>query len=169
MAGLAELDFEGSIRTVKLPRGMQMTVRGLALSDVTRIFRQHANDVEEIFKGFAEDGAALAGKSGDPKFAQNAVATKFGSELLSNFPELVADIIAYASDEPTLSHKARQLPFPVQMEALKAIAELTFVEEDSLKKVMEIVVQMVAKTTDVLSDLNQQRIGSLPSSDKPAS
>lgn len=160
MAGLAELDFEGSVKEIKLPKGQRMTVRGLALSDVTLIFRQHANDVETIFTSFAQDGKQLT-QVGDPKYAEKAVATKFGEQLLSNFPDLVASIIAYGSDEPTLAHKARQLPFPVQMEAINAIAELTFVEEDSLKKVAEIVIQMVQKTTELLGELNQQATTSL--------
>lgn len=165
MAGLADFDFEGLTREIKLPNGVMLVVRGLALSDVTRIFRAHADDIETMFSSFSQDKDAIV-PTGDPKYAQTAVATKFGGELLSNFPMVAADIIAYAADEPTLAHKARKLPFPIQLEALQAIAELTFTEEDALKKVAEIVIQMVAKTTATLSDLNQQQIGLLQSEGK---
>ena len=171
MAGLAELedDLESGVREIKLPggKGKSFTVRGLALSDISNLLRARSTDIEAFFVKFSQgQGTALV--SGDPKYA-NQLATKFGSDLLGSAPDLAADIIAYASDEPTRAHIVRRLPFPVQIEALEAISELTFVEEETLKKVVATVTKFMAGTTDLLSDINQQRIGSMLSENGLAS
>ena len=170
MAGLAELedDLESGVREIKLPggKGKSFTVRGLALSDISNLLRARSTDIEAFFIKFSQGQEKAI--VGDPKYAHN-LATKFGSDLLGTAPDLAADIIAYASDEPTRAHIVRKLPFPVQIEALEAIAELTFTEEDTLKKVVATVTKFMAGTTDLLSDINQQRIGSMLSENGLAS
>ena len=169
MAGLADYEkFEGSVREIQLGGGQTMTVRGLALSDMTRLFQEHAPDLEALFIKFAKDEDAVK-LVGDPKFASKGAATKFGKDLLTTAPDLAAKVIAHAGDEPGKWLVAKRLPFTVQMTALEAISELTFVEEDSLKKAGEVVIRAVAGITNLLTDLNQQRIGSLQLEDKPAS
>lgn len=170
MAGLAEIDgdLESGIREIKLPGGKRsFTVRGLALTDISNIIRARSNDIEAFYVKFSE-GMGMGDAAGDPKYA-SVMATKFGSSLLTSAPDLAADIIAYASDEPTLAHTVRKLPFPVQIEALEAIGELTFTEEDSLKKAVATVVKFMAGTTDLLSGINQQRIGSMLSENESLS
>lgn len=168
MAGLSDLDFEDITRSIKLPNGKEFTVRGIALSDISRIVRTNTHDIQGFFMKFmGERETAL--QSADPKFASLGMATKFGNSLLSGAPDLAADIIATASDEPHLAHKVRQMPFPAQLEALEAIAELTFNGEDGIKKAGEAIIRMLKGATSLLEDQNRSAIGTLDSDANPAS
>lgn len=160
MAGLQAYAEQGDdlVGVIPLPNGGELVVSGLSLADISRLIRARTADMEVFFNKFMAEKKASA----DPKFA-DAAATEFGRELLTAAPDIAADIIALASGEPTLTHVARKLPFPIQLEALEQIANLTFVGEDGLKKAIEIVIRMVAGATGTFSDLNVSRIGSLVS------
>jgi hypothetical protein len=58
----------------------------------------------------------------------------FGTVLLATLPDLCAEIIAIASDEPDLADKAKRLPAPTQLNALSQIFEITFVEPGSVTR-----------------------------------
>lgn len=167
MAGLSDIDIDAGIETVMLPKGGSFTVRGLALSDITRIFRARTQDLSDFFEHYMAENDKLS--SGDPKYQALKSSTKFGGALLEKAPDVVADIIAYASDEPTKSHVARTLPFPVQLDALEKIAALTFTEEDGAKKAAETVMRMITGGRNLMGDLTQQVSGFIPSDDKSAS
>lgn len=168
MAGLSDLDFEDATRAIKLPNGGSFTVRGIAMSDISRIVRSNTHDIEGFFMKFMGD-REQAMASPDPKFAAVGMATKFGKDLLMGAPALAADIIAAASDEPHLAHKVQRMPFPAQLEALEAIADLTFNGDDGIKKVGEVIIRMLKGATSLVEDQNRSEIGSLASEDNTAS
>jgi hypothetical protein len=168
MAGLAELDLESMMRKIDLPNGGFFTVRGIAISDISRIVRSNSHDLEGFFMKWAGEQQAIH-KSPDPKFAAKGLATKFGKDLLAGAPDLAADIIAHASDEPAMSHRVKMLPFPVQLEALDAIAELTFNGEDGIKKAVEAVIKMLRGATSLAESQNLSEIGTMVSEDNTAS
>lgn len=168
MAGLADLDFEDITRTINLPNGASFTVRGIAMSDISRIVRTNTHDLGAFFERFMGE-REQAMQSPDPKFASLGMATKFGKDLLTSAPALAADIIAHASDEPHLSHKVQRMPFPAQLEALEAIAELTFNGEEGIKKAGEVIVRMLRGATSLLADQNLSEIGTLDSEGNSAS
>ena len=168
MAGLSDLALEDLTRTVTLPNGSSFTVRGIALSDISRIVRANSHDINGFFMKFMGQRQEMQ-NSPDPKFAAMGMATKFGSDLLKGAPDLAADIIAYASDEPNLAYKVKALPFPAQLDALEKIAELTFNGEDGIKKAVETIVKMLRGATGLIEDQNRSEIGIMASEGNEAS
>lgn len=124
--GLA--DYQPVRETVAISGGQSMQVRGLALEDVTVLFRAHLADLDKV--------VAIFGKQLDADQAVTAMMTH-AIALVKEAPGLVANLIALASDEPDAVDNARRLPFAVQVTALKAVARLTFDEAGGPKKFVE--------------------------------
>ena len=61
------------------------------------------------------------------------------------------------------------MPFPAQLEALEAIAELTFNGEEGIKKAGEAIIRMLRGATSLLADRNLSEIGTLDSEGNTAS
>lgn len=127
--------------TIKAAGG-EFAVRGLSLADLTRLVRRHGRAMSEFFDRMAS--------SGNVDLERVAV---MGSALAEAAPELAAEIIAVAADEPELVDTALRLPFPVQIEALEKIALLTFETEGGAKKVVEAVIRSVSGVQTFLADL----------------
>lgn len=94
------------------------TVRGLCFDDVTRIIKTHQEAVEKVIDAYGN-------KVPDAAILQM---------LISELPELTAKVIACAADEPDAVQNARKLSMPKQVDALTAIARLTFDEVGGVKK-----------------------------------
>lgn len=118
-------DYQPATQVIKVGRGGSFTVRGLSLSDVQILLASYYPDIEHLVD--------LYGSVSDDVFARGNT-ERFILELARRAPALVADAIALAADEPAMSERARQLPFPVQVDALKAIGKLTFEEVGGPKK-----------------------------------
>lgn len=88
------------------------------------------------------------------------------NEALRMAPGLVAQIIAFAVDDPEVEDMderlqlVRKLPFTAQMEALEAIAELTFATEGGPKKVVEIVIRAANRLTETIQSFQDSPDGS---------
>lgn len=125
-------------RTISTPGG-SFAVRGLSPHDVFAIYRRRAGEMALWFERMqASDRFSLD--------AMPAVATS----LLDTAPDIGAELIAAAADAGTDAEAvgiARQLPIGVQVEALEAIASLTFTQEMPPKKLLEIVVRMARGLT----------------------
>jgi hypothetical protein len=113
-------------RTINLPNDKKMSVRSFGFDDIQYLLVNKHGLIDTALKLFGESG--FNGDSADPQQVR-----EFGVSLLAALPELVAELIAIAADEPDMGDKARRLPAPVQLEALMAIYELTFTEPDSVK------------------------------------
>lgn len=100
-------------------------VRGLCADDIIFALVTDQEGVEKAVDLF---------KAGDFENPQHQI--KFISTFAVQIPALAAQLVACASDEPDQAEKVARLPFPKQVEALQAIAELTLVEPDSLKKLL---------------------------------
>lgn len=150
MAGLSEYDYDSAVETVALPGGKSFTVRGVALSDIAQIFRLHSAAIEAYFTQYMVEKEV----SGDPKYAAMQQSTKFSMVLLEQAPDLAAQIIATASDEPHMAHRVRGLSFAIQLDALKKIGDLTFIEEDSAKKAFETVLGLIQGVNPAISQTN---------------
>jgi hypothetical protein len=109
-------------------------VRGLGLADIVAIFDANREQVSAVFAEIAirpDAEMVLADMGG------------FATNLARGAPRVVAHIIARAADEedPGL---AEALPFPVQIDALEKVAQLTFATEAAAKKVMETIIRMAS-------------------------
>lgn len=97
------------------------SVRGLSFEDVTALIGKHQSALEELIDRYNQKGS-------------DAEVLQF---LVRETPSLTAQIIALASDEPDQELAARKLPMPKQIDALTAIAKLTFEEAGGVKKFVE--------------------------------
>lgn len=136
-------DYQPLRSPVPLGNGNSMDVRGLSLDDVAVLMNQHLVDLERLFDlyegGVREDAKVLA-------------TAQFAIGLTRDAPALVANVIALAAapdgasrDEiAALVPKARTLPMPVQVEAIKAISLLTFAEAGGAKNFLSSLTNLIA-------------------------
>lgn len=138
---LTELGF--ATESVKLAKG-DLTLRGLSLSDILSLYRANAEALRKLYTQVTLD----TGQKLSLENESDVVAL-----IAASAPEIVAQIIAMAADEPTAVDVARRLAFPVQIEALEKIGKLTFSQEGGPKKVVEAIVRMTGGITSLGQDL----------------
>lgn len=127
--------FTPPTEVVQFPGG-HITLRGLALNDLTRLVKRHGPQMRTIFSQLAGAGKIdLADASTDDILLQ----------LLETAPGLIGDVIAHACDEPDNGTAASRLPATTQIEALEIIYRLTLEAEGGLEK-LKGTVQRVART-----------------------
>ncbi len=122
-----------------------LTIRGLSLTDLTTLVNSKGPEVALVFGKIMSGGSSIDTK--DVKVVIN--------DLMPQFPKLVAEVIAIASDEytPESIIIAGTLPFPVQYAALEAVFLRTFQSESELKKLVESIVKKMAGVTDILTQM----------------
>lgn len=98
----------------------KLVIRGLSTADITFIAKRNMEQLEKLFDLF-ENGL---GEQADPKV--------FGMELMEQFPDLVAQIIALAADSPDQAGECAKLPGPVQLKAVIAVYDLTIEDTGGL-------------------------------------
>ncbi len=126
---------------VELPDG-GFVVRGLSLNDVSILVQRHGKRLSELFQQFTEQG----------DLTTETVAA-FALPLIQSAPEIAAELIACAAGDPDDAEIAGRLPFPVQIDALEKIANLTFEAGGGPKKLLETVVRLAQGTTSLLDSL----------------
>lgn len=126
---------------VKFPGG-DIAVRGLSLDDLSFIVQRHGAKLNVLFTSFTEKGELTVEGVAD-----------FALPLLQAAPEIASELIACASGDPADAGIAATLPFPVQLEALEKLAELTFNVSGGPKKLVETVLRMAKGTTGLLESL----------------
>ena len=97
------------------------TVRGLTLAEIIALADRHAQPIASAI------APHMTGDLNNPIPPKNDTALAFDmlNMVAGVAPDLLAEIIAIAADEPEAVNVAAQLPFPSQLEAILAIAELT--------------------------------------------
>ncbi|KGJ23760.1 hypothetical protein [Paracoccus sanguinis] len=107
--------------------GVVGRVRALNDGDVSLIWQKHEEALEQVLALATGDGAA------------NATA-KVIEIALTNFPDLVADVICLASGEDwdRAIQGVRKMPLGLKMEALGTIIRMTLESEGGLEKLFGI-------------------------------
>lgn len=117
-------------------RGGTISVRGLALNDITSLMRNHIDEVSTLFRLYDKE------ETRETAMAQSA---QFAITIIQQTPELVARLIVMASDSaPEDIAKAERLSLSTQVELLRNIIELTFEEAGGAKKFIDGLIKMVA-------------------------
>ncbi len=124
-----------------------LNVRGLSVQDLTTAIRDHKDSLNKAFS-FAEG-----------RLEEDQNLTEFGMELMEQFPELVALLIALAADMPNRAGEIKHLPAPVQLRLMVAIYELTIEDtgglQDFLHQVFAIINQLKKTTHSLNSQVGQ--------------
>lgn len=126
-------------------RSGDFTVRGLDVDSLSLLIRQHGKDMTEIFNKFSDEEAEIT--------PERVMA--FALPLIEAFPQLVAQLVACAADDPSPEAVAtfRRLPISVQADALEQVIVLTFDAEGGPKKFAETVVRLLQGTNGLLTSL----------------
>lgn len=126
-------DYKPETKTIKT-RAVTFEVRGLSFTDISALIRLHYTDLEALFTIYEQEGVTGG---------MNSVSiARYATGLMKDAPGLVSHIIARAADEPELVDVAGRLPLLAQVDALKAIGQLTFEEVGGAKKLMEMVMNL---------------------------
>ncbi|MCB1865173.1 MAG: hypothetical protein KDG50_07055 [Chromatiales bacterium] len=130
-------DFKPETRGVKFSGG-SFEVRGISLEDLAVLVRTHLPDLETLFQLF-ERAEEIDGGDLD----------SLAAAVFREAPGFVANVIALAAGEPDEAPTAQLLPFPVQVQVIKDVAELTFSEVGGVKKFLTIVASMLGSPTTI--------------------
>lgn len=119
-----------------------LTVRGLSTQDLTTAIRTHKDSLTKAFnlaEGRLEDDQSI---------------TEFGMELMEQFPELVAQLIALAADIPDKAGEVIRLPVPIQFRLVTAIYELTIEDTGGLEDFLDQVFAVLKRLRVTTHSLN---------------
>lgn len=114
--------FRPLTKAVALPSNGSLDVRGLNFEDLTVLVDKHKDTLENLFSDYQDEDTSV----------QSLL-----TSLLKESPAFCAEVIALACDEPEATANARKLSFPVQVDALMSIGELTFSEAGGVKKFLD--------------------------------
>lgn len=131
---------------VEVAKGVTITVRGLSFLDVSTIFRDHAAVLDKLYREHVIERHEMP------------PADQLAKALMTEAPDVVAHIIARANDEPELFEKVSKLPGITQVNALLAVARLTFHSEDEVKKLLETVIQGAGVLSNLLGIAKGPRV-----------
>lgn len=126
--------------------GGNFAVRGLCLDDVAYLIGRHGEQIQQLLAQFQADKHS--------ELSSEAISA-FAAPLLKQAPRIAAEVIACATgevDEESVT-VAQGLPFPIQIEAIQAVAKLTFEVAGGPKKLVESVIQIAQGTNGLLTDL----------------
>lgn len=130
------------------------SVRALGVADLQLGYDLYAGAIEALYSAFVESDDKLT----IPEFVKRVV---------SESPEVAAFTIAAASDEPGELVIASKLPLLTQIEALTAIAQMTFHSLDALKKTLA-QMGLLEKVEGILQALWSNADVELPESSTPS-
>lgn len=130
---MALSDFELPTEEIRVGK-TTIIVRGLGFADVALLITRNKESLEKAVTMFGAQAAPAA----------------VAAVVIAELPDLVAQVIACACDEPGAVKQAQRLPAPVQLEAVLAIGRLTFEETGSVKKFAEQVADIVKSATAML-------------------
>lgn len=120
-----------------MSEGSVISVTGLSLNHISRLIHHHFQDIEALFAIFEKHDQV---HSGDLEHIFLG--------LIQDAPGFVANVIALAAGEPDEAEKAQGLPFPVQIQLLTSIADLTFRDVGGPKKALEMVTSLLVKARE---------------------
>lgn len=121
---MAILDFEVAEKRIETRRGT-FVVRGMNVEDLTYLTTHY---FEDMVKALETHGLSLSETTLDNR---ESLAELF-LLLVRDFPGLVAEMISRAAEEPDKLDQIRRIAFPVQLQLLHAITELTIEDAGGL-------------------------------------
>ncbi len=148
-------DYVIATRTVALHGDNKLSIRALGFDDIQHLLINRHGLIDSALKLFGDSGF-------DAERANEQEVRSFAAKMLATLPELVAELIAIAADEPDLADKAKRLPAPVQLEALMAAYQLTFTEPDSVKNFFDHLADLISSIPrpKVVDPIPNHRAGS---------
>ena len=130
------------VRWGKAGKEKVLNVRGLSVQDLTTAIRTHKDSLNKAF--------SLA----EGRLEEDQDLTEFGMELMEQFPDLVALLIALAADMPDRAGEVKHLPAPVQLKLMMAVYEMTIEDTGGLQDFLQQVFAILKQVKTVTHSLN---------------
>ncbi len=105
-----------------------LSVRGLSLTDASKIVGNHLKDVDALMQAYEAKGFNIFAPGAEEDLIRN---------LIADAPFIVGTVIALACDEEDLAETAAVLPISVQIDALRKILTMTFQDAGGPKAFFE--------------------------------
>lgn len=121
-------------------KGGSFDVHAINYDVINRIMVEGQREEVDRAIQFIEDAMTPEGKLNDANLVGSL------STIVMEMPQLAAKLIAYCADEPDAVERVSLLTLPVQLEAVLEICKLTFDGEDSIKKFMGSLIELVVMT-----------------------
>lgn len=130
-------------------RDFALSVRGLDLAAVTGLISNYLPEIEVLVGHYLKNRQT---------FLEQASYHAFLMTILRDAPDLTAEVISVAADQPEAKAKARTLPAGYQVAVFTEILTLTVEEAGGLKKLLAALAQRVesAIPADLLTALGAQ-------------
>lgn len=125
------VDFDNKRKTIKFEDG-EFSVRAVSLPDVARLVARNQDAMDRI--AALIEAQRLVAEAGDTPPSEMTIGVELIFRFVQESPFVAADLISCCADEPEAWDMAYRLPLPLQVEALQAIADLTFADGMALKK-----------------------------------
>lgn len=110
-----------------------LSVRGITVTDLTPMVTSRLGDLEQLYALFQESKKSI--------YSTNSV-SRFLTSVVAKMPDLTAEVISVACDEPEHKDKAAALPLAVQIAAISTILKLTLEEAGGLKNLYGMLVNL---------------------------
>lgn len=134
-------DIQIPTETVEVPGG-SFTVRGLSFADILTLANSHGPQMALLFGRLTDKKQKI----------DDTVVKDMIRQVIPQFPDLVGEAIALASDDytPEAIDIAKRLNFQYQTAALEKMFALTFTSEAELKNFMESIVRMLTGASGLM-------------------
>lgn len=129
---------------ISLPDGQSFHVRGISLFDIMSVIGEFGPQMSLLFGRVTTGGKSVA---------SNDQVKALIADVAREFPEVLAAIIALASDDYSKEGMAiaKQLPMTTQIEAVEVIFGLTFQSEAEVGKLVESLTRMMVAVSGALT------------------
>ncbi len=134
--------------TVEMDDGQKFEVRGITANDLMSLVGTQGAVLAMIY------ARAVESRQGGRPLTDDDVKGLL-MKLAKDFPDMVASVVAYASDSADEEGMAiaRSLTFATQIAALEAIFRLTFASEAAVKKLVESLSNMAVAISGALTEV----------------
>ena len=129
-------NYRAPTHTVPLTNGQSITVRALTLPDFAAIAQEHGSDLAALGELLKRESWA------------SADAAALAQQALVIAPDVVAQALALAADEPDAADAVGKLPLPVVVLALVAVVRLTLESVGGLPGLAAVVVDLFGDGAD---------------------
>jgi hypothetical protein len=121
-------------RPITVAPGKELMVRALGLREMVQVLVAHTEDFMSLYS------AGVGFKVGD-----DAANVEMLAPFLLACPDLVATVIAYATDAPDKVEIAKTLPATVQLIALAEVWRLTVPDAKKMQELLSVVMALLQK------------------------
>ena len=131
-----------------------ITLRGLSANDIAGLILSQMDCIEQVFDIVEAQGVKSVSDLANVNVAE------VGQRLMVQVPGFIAAAIAHSASEPEYADKVLHLPAPVQVEAIRHIAELTFNDEAGFREFVGNVVAALRSAKGVVPQMQNRNLAS---------